>query len=563
MAKLDVKKLVTEWAWAVFIISVIFYTFAYSLYLGLSNLVNFLPFIIVNVALVILVGVFIKTCYSKKIFSRIYEALANPTTILLILTIFFLLTYWLGSGYYLFITVIFFFVFLTSFTTVISLYFLRKEKHKFQTVWAQYISMKFPKWYFILSVMFAISFAITSYVYIWNVSILPLVEYVATMLLQFILLTFATSGVIFQTNQDMQKYCKAGLEVVREGLDHPRTSRGRVEEHLSIFSSVIARFNRLADNIYPLSPHIPESYLPSKALYASILSGKKQLLETTKKGIARMINSLQAGRSKKGVNFYNFVSGLTMITKGQSADVKKEFTRVQEAFETESNRTKFLSKTTNRWLVGTLIAILLTSSSIYVSFRIGDPESGYNFVKGVLGENFAKLLFPIGEASIVNPMHNAEVTPISWYGNDRLNGGGIAEYSFQVLNNHFRKIMITNINVAGPSPITQVYMSHSTSLETSVENINFEIENTVIKSPSEPIIFEAGTSGTVVVTLKVNYDLRALRSALEEENAEQMNITGWAQILVSYEIMGKDIKESITENVEINFILSTTFLLGS
>lgn len=108
--------------------------------------------------------------------------------------------------------------------------------------------------------------------------------------------------------------------------------------------------------------------------------------------------------------------------------------------------------------------------------------------------------------------------------------------------------------------MVQQYVSGEDTEILSRENIELEIKDITIKSPSGLAIIKEYTSELIVVNLDVEYDLRKWREAIEG-NFDQINIYGWVHLQVSYKIMGEDIKENIFENVKVNFILPTAFFL--
>jgi hypothetical protein len=190
----------------------------------------------------------------------------------------------------------------------------------------------------------------------------------------FFLLTFAMIGINFLSYNDIRKYCKLGLNIVKEGLSPPRqVGREWVERRLSVFQTVIDQFSGLAKKFYPSSPRISESYPHCKALYAAYYAahhasdsiGRKNFLKNAKRGIKKMTDSLKAGKSKKSFDFYLFVGGLVLIDRGKGTrDVENEFREVQQAFETP-NLTNNLKR--YWWLISFVVTSVITLIHILIT----------------------------------------------------------------------------------------------------------------------------------------------------------------------------------------------------
>lgn len=538
---------------AIFLFSILIFIYV------LQEPISLAIFMPIYVGLVVFLLFFAKIFYNKKRFLKVYSVVLHPITglgvLFIILKINFLAPFTLVAG----LTWIFSSALFASFVVYVWLHSLRKGKYSSQTARIYLPTQKF-KWYplFFLITVVAIGIFTAAHPILSPLDFLLGSTYLLFLSYYFILLFMATSSVHFISSNELRKYCKIGLTEVKKGFEFYSKGEYRekkifIKNYLSIFPVIVDLFNELVRGDYPdLIPHIPDSDLYTKALFASAVKDEPRLKET-REGIKKMTDALKVGKPRKPINFNSFIEGLCLI-----AGKKPEFSSIPEAFEIQPSFKKTLPKMGSPVVLVGILAILITLGSVYLSVRISSPEGGYEWSKGIFGNDIAKWLFPIGEASIVNPKNDTEVIQTGWRGEDRLNGNGRGEYSFQVLNKHFRKIMITNVSITGPDPIMRVYTSNGTSHEVGAENILFEIENILIKSPSE-LTFEEYARETMMVTLIVRYDLRALRSVLEEEKLNQLNIFGWVQISVLYELKG--IRENISENVDVNFTLPIAFFL--
>lgn len=198
--------------------------------------------------------------------------------------------------------------------------------------------------------------------------------------------------------------------------------------------------------------------------------------------------------------------------------------------------------------------ILIIISSIYLPFRLGDPESGYNVIKPVFGEDWAKLLFPIGEASIVDAAEYVEILP--YLGEIKWEGRGHGSYRFLVLNEHNRNIMITDFNITGPRPVTRISVDGTEVTESVLERVKFDISGFQIKPPIGSII-EKDTSQDIDIPLDVTYEISILKGAVEELDSQYVSVWGLTHVLVSYEILGKNIEENISKSVNVHFLFKS------
>lgn len=201
-------------------------------------------------------------------------------------------------------------------------------------------------------------------------------------------------------------------------------------------------------------------------------------------------------------------------------------------------------------IIGVIISIFL---SIYFPIRLGDPEFGYKYSKPILGKNLAKLLFPIGEASIIDPVQFVEILPFGWEGTE-WEGRGDGDYRFWVLNEHNRNIRITDFNIMGPSPVTRIFVDSMEVPESVAEHVKVEIAGYQIKPPIGVIVGK-DASENIEIPLEVRYDITILKGAVEEHTSRYISVYGWVQITISYEILGKDIKENISKLVDVHFLL--------
>lgn len=505
-------------------------TFYFPLFIGLSIL-------------------FIKKIYrAKEKFLKIYGIMFDPLFNLLIfiflsiglgynvLTIpdFFLLSLLLSLSFY-------FFAFIVE---CFWLRHLKTKEHRHQTVWTFYINQKNFKWYLLLllagiliAIFSGIRFGIAGNIF------------GVVFTIHYFVLVAATTFPLLSENS-IREYCKKSLIVLKEGLSPNKAA-------YKLFPTIVDEFNTLAKKVYfPEEPSITNSDKYTKALFLAVTSMDEERLNVAEESVEEMKGALDT-QPKKSM-FLCFINGLNQLVTGKKLKPQEQ---PKNMFEMKTGFEKTLKWIRERKVLSIIFMILIVSVPTYVTIRTQAPELGFRAFRW-LGENNAKLIFPIGEASIVEPSGSIEVIPSWWGGGDRLNGGGSGEYSFNVLNEHRRSIRTTDINIAGPTPITQIYIGDGGATQVlSAENVEFEIIDVTIESPRGLIILEEYTSEIIVAKLHVAYDLRGIREALEARSSDQINIYGLLQIQVSYEIMGEDIRENIFGNVNVNFILPTAFFL--
>lgn len=366
MKKLELKKLFIEWFLAAFAVGFIF-LFMMVFLLQLKNPLIFSICTASYTVPIVLLLFCVKKYYGKDVLLDIFEKVANPIISLILLSFLFYLFYYsfsLGVGILSLMDVVFFLVFLISFFAVASLYFLKREKHRFLTVRAIYTAKKYLKWNAIFFVLFVILFSIALDISPKYSLLYPVSIYSAIVSYYFFFSTLAMFGLNFLSYDDGRKYCQIGLKIVEEGLTPPLQVGPRwVERRLSVFETVINQLSGFAKDFYPGSPRISESYAHCKALYAAqyaahrtSIKRRKNFLNNAKRGIKKMINSLNAGKSKKGFDFYLFLSGLVLIDRGKGTrDVEKEFREVQDAFEVY-NVTNVVKR--YGWLISFIAAII-------------------------------------------------------------------------------------------------------------------------------------------------------------------------------------------------------------
>lgn len=504
-------------------------TFYFPLFIGLSIL-------------------FIKKFYLvKEKFLKFYEIMFHPSSSLVIFGFlaicvgynilpiyeFVLLSLLLSLSFY-------FFAFIVE---CFWLYHLKTKEYRYQTVWIFHINQKRFKWYLPLllaGILIAI-FSGTRFGIAGNI-------FGVVFITHFFLLITATAFPLRGENR-IREYCKKALIVLKEGLSPNKTA-------YKLFPTIVDEFNILARKVYfPEEPSITDSDKYTKALFLAATSMDEKRLNIAEESVKEMEKAL--GIKPKKSMFLCFINGLNQLVTGQKLKPQEQ---PKNMFEMKTGFEKALKRIRELKVLSLIFMVLILTVPTYATVRTQAPELGFRAFKW-LGENNAKLLFPIGEAHIVEPLHSTEIIPWWWGGGDRLNGGGSGEYSFNVLNEHRRSIRITDVNIAGPDTITQIYTGGGGGAQVlSAENVELEIEKITIKSPSGLIILEDYTSELIIAELRVAYDLRRLREAIEA-GSDQINIFGLIQIQVSYEIMGECISENIFKNVDVNFILPTAFFL--
>jgi len=505
-------------------------TFYFPLFIGLSIL-------------------FIKKIYLKKEkFLKLYEITFHP---LFNLVIFGFLAICMGynvlSVYEFFLLSLSLSLSFYFFAFIIECFWLRHlklKKYRYQTVWTFHFNQKRFNWY-LLFLLAGILIAMTSGIRFGRAGNI----FGFGFTIHFFVLVFATTFPLLSENH-IKEYCKKGLIVLKEGLSPKKTT-------YKLFPTIVDEFNMLAKKVYfPEEPAIINSDKYTKALFLAATSMDEKRLHIAEESVNEMENAL--GIKPKKSMFLCFINGLNQLVTGQKLKPQEQ---PKNMFEMKTGFEKALKRIRELKVLSIIFMVLIVTVPTYVTVRTQAPELGFRSFRW-LGESNAKLFFPIGEAHIVEPLHSTEIIPWWWGGGDRLDGGGSGEYSFNVLNEHRRSIRITDVNIAGPDPITQIYTGGGGGAQVlSAENVELEIEKITIKSPSGLIILEDYTSELIIAELRVAYDLRRLREAIEAGSSDQINIFGLIQIQVSYEIMGEGISENIFKNVDVNFILPTAFFL--
>lgn len=550
------RRLRGEWRWVVIPIIIFLSSILVFIYV-LQEPIILTSLILGYIGIVLFLMLFVKIFYGKKRFLTVYKIVLHPLFGPLILFIS-LATFNLVVGF----IWIFFLALFASFVTYAGLHSLRKKKHPLQTAWIYQLSQKF-RWYLLLAfgVMIANS--------IW-LSVVPLLKaltefsfvtmYLLLLGYYFIISFFATLGFFIISDGDIRRYCEMGLTEVRKGLEFCckggyRKKKDFIKNYLRIFSTVVNEFNSLVEKDYPnLLPNIPDSDLYVKALFASAVMDKPRL-EEPKEGIKQMIEALKVNKPREPINFTGFIGGLCVI-----AGEKQEFSRIPKAFKIRPTLGKSFSKIKSPAVFVGIIAIFVALFSVYVTVRVSAPEVGYEWAEDTLGEDIAKLLFPIGEANIELQVRYVELS--LWSGN-RFNGQGYGEYSFQIKNEHRKNIEIENVSVTGPESITWIDINAPGNIK---ELVKVQIKGSEIRTPADRIIHKDSREH-VTIALTIDYDLRVLEEYLEEVPTNYyLNIYGGGvQISVSYEIwgtgLGRDISKSMVRNHtdNFNFIFSPVF----
>lgn len=556
------QRLRGEWRWIgipslIFLLSLSFFVYV------LKEPISLASFIPGYIGLVLFLILFVKIFYSKEIFLRVYRVVLHPIAgALILLTI---LGIFLRINLEMFAFVLgFVWIFssalFASFVAFIWLHSLRKGEHPLQTAWVYRPSQNF-KWYIIISLVTILASVL------WF-SVRPLPLFLATYFMflsyYFIILFIATLGFFAISNDDIRKYCEIGLTEVGKGLEFygeggHEEKKIFLKKYLPIFSTVVNRFNELAEEYYPdLRPRIPDSDLYVKALFASAVKGESSL-KKAREGIDQMIEALKVSKLRKPINFIGFIEGLCVI-EGK----KPEFPNIPEAFKIQPSFEKSLRKIKSPAALAVIISIFGILISVYVPVRISAPESGYKFIRdSFLGEDFARWLFPIGEARIELQNRYVELLPSSWGGEGRLRGESYGEYLFHIKNEHYKNIEIENVNIAGPVSIKWISMGVPDNMK---ELIEVKIKSSEIRSPADRIIHKDSRENVTIV-LAVEYDLRALGEYFEENPPDDYLSVygGGVQISVSYEIWGTDLRLNISKNMVrehtdiFNFLFSPAF----
>lgn len=345
MIKIEFKKLFREWFSVAFPVGFIFLIMMVFLLL-LKNTSVFFICAASYILPIVLLAFFVWKYGSKDIFLDIYEKITNPILSLILLSFLFYLFYSLvslGVGVLSLMDVVFFLAFLISFFGIASLFYLRREKHQYPTVRAIYTTKKYLKWNAVSFVLFVIIFYITLDISFKNSSLFPISIYSTIVAYYFFFSTFAMFGLNFLLYDDARKFCKIGLKIVEEGLSPTRQVEPQwIEKRLKVFQTVIDQLSGFAKQFYPGSPRISNTYAHCKALFAAHYAAhhaaasrvRANFLKNAKRGLKKMADSLKAGRSGEGFDYYLFVSGLVLIDRGKGTrDMEKEFREVQHTFE--------------------------------------------------------------------------------------------------------------------------------------------------------------------------------------------------------------------------------------
>lgn len=504
--------------------------------------------ILVYTILALLLNRSVKIYYNKKKFLTAFKIVAHPIITLVILFTLLRISFLSSFMVIVSLTWLFSLALFTSFVANFWLDSMRRRRYQHQTVWIYHQARKYVKWYLISLVVLIISSIILRLLF----PILPIMEYLFfntyfALLYNYIILLFiANIGFIFVSKYYARKYCEISLIEIRKGLESYgkggyQDKRIFIKNYMPIFPTVVELFNNLVEDDYrELLPSIPDSDIYKKSLFASALKDEDRLRKTGK-GIEKMINAVKVSKLNTPIDFTGFVEGLCAI-KG-----KTSFSSVPESFEIQPGLGRSLSKIN----VGKIIGVIFVVISIYVSVLVGAPESGYAFVKEYAGEDVAKWFFPIGEASLEIPDANVELIS---YSGSKLNGQCMGVYSFYIKNEHRKNIEIESIIVTGPESITEIGINTPANVMelVKIENIKIEMKKEYMSPPPDPTedIVYTNIRKQLATRFTLEHDLRALENYLENFTDDYLIVYGeTVQLLISYKIMGTEIRQTISENM--------------
>lgn len=306
---------------------------------------------------------FVKKHYSRKKFLTFYE-MGIPIASFTVLTVFFIINHYLKNVFVNLLTIggIFSFAFLVSSVALIALHYLRSKEHKFQTVSVYRMSWKFFEVYALLLIVSMVLYLI---VFNFPSDFPPWISgYYEIIFLQSSLLAFATAGFFLAYRRDKLRYCKIGIETIKDGLDSSKKGINQktifIKKFLPIFPTIISRFNEVLE-VYPESPYIPNSQSYRKTLYISALSGDEHFLWNANKGLEQMGDAVDPKPKKdSSYRFDHFVKGLTLIKVAE----RKGAPDVTEVFEFPPSLPEWFKRN------ATFISIVLAFLSIFLTIIV-------------------------------------------------------------------------------------------------------------------------------------------------------------------------------------------------
>lgn len=335
---------------------------------------------------VVIINQFIEKFYNKKEkFLKIYKLILKPEFSFVILFLLFILGSSVLTINEVFLVGLFFSFSFYIFMFVVNglwLNHLKEKEYRYQTVWTFYLNQTRLKWY-ILLLLAGIFIFVSGSIFGIAGNLFGSVLFV-----HYLLLALATSLFLsgLSGENNIREYCKAGLIVIEEGL-----SPNKIEYKL--FPTIIDEFNTLTKEVYfPEKPTILKSDKFTKALFLSTTSGGEKRLKIAKESIKEMKKALDT-KPKKSM-FFCFINGLNRLVTGKKLKPQEQ---PKNLFEIKTGHEKTIKWIRGQKVWSIILAILIVLVPTYITIRTQAPEWGFQATRG-LGENFAKLFFPIGEA---------------------------------------------------------------------------------------------------------------------------------------------------------------------
>lgn len=243
------------------------------------------------------------------------------------------------------------------------LQFLREEKYPYQTVWLPQIQWKVSKWYLFFALV-----AVVSYFLGQSFLTETQLRWLSATAAFYSLFVILGAFFFVQRSEDLWKYCKSALIVLRDYLKHLKEEEKRevegtlLEKDLTIFPVVIKNANRLIKNLYPNSPIIARPYTYYRALYVSVLSGEESRHKDLESGIETMLDAFTTNGLSFSFDLYRFAKGLNTV-----AGVEPTYSNIVKIFEEERGVFSWIKKNAK------IIQIAVSLLTAIVAFKELSP----------------------------------------------------------------------------------------------------------------------------------------------------------------------------------------------